>query len=84
MSGDAVPGKEQINHIMSALLQEIEDIQKRAEQQCILNEQWQELVAIQHKRTELLNVAAFLSSLAGFEQNSSCLCVERCSARLHG
>ena len=66
-----MPCKEQINNLMSALLQETEDILKRAEQQCILNQQWQELVAIQHKRTELLKVAAFLPSLAGFEQKKA-------------
>ena len=63
-----MPCKEQINNIMSALLQETEDFLKRAEQQCILNQQWQELVVIQHKRTELLNVSAFLLSLAAVPQ----------------
>ena len=58
MTGDAVPCKEQINNLMSALLQETDDILKRAEQQCILNQKWQELVVIQHKRTELMKVAA--------------------------
>ena len=54
---------------MSTLLQETEDILKRAEQQCILNQQRRELGVIQHKRTELLKVAAFLPSFAGFKQN---------------
>ena len=49
--------KVQINSLMSALLQEVEDILRHAEQQCILNRQWQKLVEIKHKRTELMKVA---------------------------
>ena len=50
--------KVQISSLMSALLQEVEDILKHAEQQSILNRQWQTCVEIKHKRTELMKVAA--------------------------
>ena len=57
--------KVQINSLMSALLQEAEDILRHAEQQCIFNRQSQKLVEIKHKRTELMKVAALPPDVLG-------------------
>ena len=48
----------QVNNLMTALLQEAEDILQQAEQQCLEDRQWQELVNIEEKKTELSKVTA--------------------------
>ena len=50
--------KVQANSLMTVLLQEGEDILQQAEQQCLGNRQWQELVKIDKKKTELSKVTA--------------------------
>ena len=47
-----------VNNLMTALLQEAEDILQQAEQQCLEDRQWQELVNIEEKKTELSKVTA--------------------------